>query len=85
MFNENPTSDDQAVSGALIALYDDLRELTDFCFFLCDALDGMLSPELALEPETVNGVRLSTDWVRRRSRRVADRLREICSEVGHGG
>ena len=35
--------------------------MTDYCFFLCDALDGMLSPDLALEPETVNGIRISTD------------------------
>jgi hypothetical protein len=85
MHNENLTNYSRTITVALNELYDDLRELTDFCFFLCDALDGMLSPDLALEVETVNGVRWSTEWVRRRSRRVADRLRDICEDVGPKG
>ena len=84
MFKEKPSRGEKPMSVALIELYDELREFTDYCFFLCDALDGMLSPDLALEPETVNGIRISTDWMKCRSRRIAQQLRDICDQSRQG-
>jgi hypothetical protein len=77
MFDERPSRECQPVPAALVDLYDGLTELTDYCFFLCDALDGALSPELALEPESINGIRMSIDWVKRRARQVTRHLRDI--------
>ena len=52
MFQENPSKNESQIPVELIELYDDLSEFTNYCFFVCDALDGVLSTGLALEPET---------------------------------
>ena len=66
------------IAPLLLDLYTEMRELCECCFFLCDALDGMLSTELALEPETIGGIRQTGDGIKQRARQVTHRLRALC-------
>ena len=67
---------------ALNALYDQVSEFTDDCFFFCDALEGMLSTEYALARETLNGICCSTERMKRNSRGIRNQLKEICRQTG---
>ena len=81
MSKETSPTTDKTLLITIIELYDDLKELTDYTFFFCDALEGMLSPGMAPERESISGLQISTQWIRARSRCVAQQLRAICDRV----
>ncbi len=81
MVNEKQLSGDKPMRTALIELYDEYRDLTDYYFFFCEALEGMLSPDLALEPETVSGIRISAGWMKSKSRELTKQFRHLCEQL----
>ena len=81
MPEEKQCRDERASSLALIELYDALGDFTDFCFSYCNALDGMLSKAAVLEQKTVNGVQISTNFMKHRIRATTERLRGLCETV----
>ena len=62
----------------LVDLYDEMQKVRDLCFFICGALEGILSCELTVEPETINGFRLSSDSLKAHAQAVTQQLRDIC-------
>jgi hypothetical protein len=81
MSKETSPTTDKRLLITLIELYDDLKDLTDYTFFFCDALEGMLIPEMAPERESISGLYISTQWMRTRSRSVVQQLRAICDRI----
>ena len=79
---ENLEKENLEIVNCFLPLYEEMQELCDCCFFLCDALDGMLSTEVALEQETIRGIRLTTDGIKQRARAMTRKLRILCEETG---
>ena len=83
MFTKDETKARKTIHTSLVTLYDDLNDLNSYLFFFCDAISGVLSPDFALDTETINGIRLSADELRQKSRCITNRLRRICDKARH--
>jgi hypothetical protein len=75
------TEKESEMPSELISLYDQIVDYTDEIFFFCEGLGGMLSTDYALEMETLNGLKLSAERIKRRCLEIRNRLREICQDT----
>jgi hypothetical protein len=78
MFNRDETKERDTTHTPLVDFYDDLNDVNNYLFFFCEAVSGTLSPDFALDAETINGIRLAADGLRQKSRWITNRLRCIC-------
>ena len=81
MFKEDETKKQETTHTSLVEICDDLNDLNSYLFFFCDAISGALSPDFALDIETIDGIRLSADALKQKSRRITNRFRRICDSA----
>ncbi len=76
---ETKTPDDrkEALSGQLLAFYDDFSEFNDYAAFLCDAFASVASIEGGLDESSLPGMKRSAQWLKERMEQLKNELQQI--------
>lgn len=61
----------------VVALYDDLSELSDQCSSLCDAFSAIPAQDDYIASETISGMGIYSRWLKGRVLEVKDGLHKI--------